>query len=159
MTEHEQRLDVGSSRASGGIPRAPLVLGLAGLIPFWALALAILFRGALHVSQEKLDLALATYAAVIVSFLGGIRWGLAVRAEDPGINYAVSVLPSLVAWALLAAPEPWRLAGLGVVALVLGPVDLGLVRAGMAPPWFGRLRLILSTGAGVALLLGAGALL
>ena len=138
-----------------GIPLAPLALGLAGLIPFWGLALLLLLRGALGLHPAALDMALATYAAIIISFLGGIRWGLAVRAEDIGANYAISVLPSLVAWALLAAPEPWRLAALGLTALALGPIDLELVRAGLAPRWLGRLRLILSTGAGVALLLGA----
>ena len=137
------------------IPLAPLTLGLAGLIPFWGLALALLLRGAFGLHPAAIDMALATYAAIIVSFLGGIRWGLAVRAEDTGGNYAISVVPALVAWALLAAPEPWRLAGLGLAALALGAIDLGLVRAGLAPQWFGRLRIILSTGAGVALLLGA----
>ena len=140
------------------IPAAPLLLGLAGLIPFWGLALGLLVRGAFGLVPATLDAMLATYAAVIVSFLGGMRWGLAVRADDGGANYAVAVVPSLVAWALLAAPEPWRLVGLGVTALALGPIDLGLVRSGLAPSWFGRLRLILSTGAGVALLLGAAGL-
>ena len=137
------------------IPLAPLALGLSGLIPFWGLALALLLRGAFGLNPAAIDSALATYAAVIISFLGGIRWGLAVKAEDIGAHYAISVLPSLAAWALLAAPEPWRLILLGVTALVLGPIDLGLVRSGMAPRWFGRLRIILSMGAGIALLLGA----
>ena len=140
------------------IPPAPLLLGLAGLIPFWALAIGLLAHGAFGMAPVRLDAALATYGAIIVSFLGGIRWGLAVPAGDPGANYAVSVVPSLAAWAILAAPEPWRLAGLGLVALALGPIDLGLVRSGMAPAWFGRLRIILSVGAGIALWLGAFAL-
>lgn len=140
------------------IPSAPLLLGLAGLIPFWALAVTLLAGGVAAVTVPRADLALATYGAIIVSFLGGIRWGLAVRADNGGPQYAISVLPSLVAWALLAAPEPWRLAGLGAVALALGPIDLGLVRAGLAPRWFGRLRIILSVGAGAALWLGAWAL-
>ncbi len=140
------------------IPPAPLLLGLSGLIPFWGLAIGLLLRGAFGLQPAVLDAALATYAAVIVSFLGGMRWGLAVHASDAGANYLVAVLPSLVAWALLAAPEPWRLVGLGITALALGPIDLGLVRSGMAPAWFGRLRIVLSTGAGVALLLGAAGL-
>lgn len=138
------------------IPPAPLALGLAGLIPFWALALAIASHADFGLAPGLLDLALATYAAIILSFLGGIRWGLAVAAgRSEARDYAIAVVPSLVGWALLAAPEPWRLAGLGFVLLALGPLDLGLVRSGLAPAWFGRLRLILSTGAGVALLLGA----
>lgn len=140
------------------IPPAPLLLGLAGLIPFWALAIGLLMHGALGVTPPQLDAALATYGAIIVSFLGGIRWGLAVPAGDTGRNYLISVLPSLVAWALLAAPEPWRLVGLGLAALALGPIDLGLVRGGLAPAWFGTLRIILSVGAGIALWLGAYAL-
>ncbi len=137
------------------IPIAPLALGLAGLIPFWGLAVALLLRGAFGIQPSALDGALATYAAIIISFLGGIRWGLAVNAKDSEGDYVVAVVPSLVAWALLAVPEPWRLIGLAVTALALGPIDLGLVRSGLAPRWFGRLRLILSTGAGVALMLGA----
>lgn len=140
------------------IPPAPLLLGLAGLIPFWALAIGLLLHGVLGLAPSQLDTALASYGAIIVSFLGGIRWGLAVPAGDRGRNYATSVVPSLVAWVLLAAPEPWRLAGLGLVALALGPLDLDLVRGGIAPAWFGTLRLILSGGAGVALWIGAFAL-
>ncbi len=136
----------------------PLALGLAGLIPFWALAVALVVRGTFGLSPHALDLSLATYAAIIISFLGGIRWGLAVVRDGQDANYVISVLPSLVAWACLAAPEPWRLALLALVALALGPIDLGLVRQGLAPPWFGRLRVILGAGAGVALLLGAFAM-
>ena len=140
------------------IPLGPLLLGLAGLIPFWALAIGLLAHGAFGLAPASLDTALASYGALILSFLGGIRWGLAVPAGDPGPQFAISIVPSLVAWALLAAPEPWRLVALGLALLILGPIDLGLVRSGFAPAWFGRLRLILSTGAGCALGLGAYAM-
>lgn len=137
------------------IPKIPLALGLAGLLPFWGLAVALSLHGALGLREAPLESALATYAAIIASFLGGIRWGLAVAAGgERGRDYALAVVPSLLAWALLMAPEPWRLGGLGLLLLALGPLDLMLVRDGLAPQWFGRLRLILSTGAGVALLLG-----
>ena len=137
------------------IPAVPLGLGLGGLVPFWGLAVGLMMHGAFGLDPRVIDPALATYAAIIISFLGGIRWGLALGREGQEANFASSIVPSLVAWACLLAPEPWRLALLGAIALSLGPIDLGLVRAGLAPRWFGRLRLILSTGAGVALLLGA----
>ena len=143
------------SHSSASIPAVPLALGLAGLLPFWGLAVGLLAHGLFGVDARLLDLALATYAAIIVSFLGGIRWGAALGRDGQGLNFIMSIVPSLVAWACLLAPEPWRLALLGLTALVLGPIDLGLVREGIAPRWFGRLRLVLSTGAGVALLLGA----
>ncbi len=137
------------------IPPAPLVLGLGGLIPFWALALGVIAGGVAGFGPGRLALALAAYGAIIVSFLGGIRWGFAVREGDGGLQYAISVVPSLLAWATLAAPAQWRLALLGILALVMWPADQALVRAGIAPAWFGRLRMILSLGAGAALLVGA----
>lgn len=154
------------ARETGSVPKVPLGLGLAGLIPFWGLAFGVALHGVFGISTEPLDLALATYGAIIVSFLGGIRWGLMVGAEAARSadsadadrrdgDYAVSIVPSLLAWAALAAPEPWRLGLLALIAASLGPIDLGLVRAGLAPAWFGRLRLILSTGAGVALAFAA----
>jgi hypothetical protein len=137
------------------IPSGPLALGLAGLIPFWGLALLLQAHRAVSVNMLLVDLALASYAAIILSFLGGLRWGLAVRDSAGFGAYALSVLPSLIGWACLAFPEPWRLAGLGLVLLAWGPLDWFLVRDGSAPPWLGRLRIILSSGAGVACLLGA----
>ncbi len=139
------------------IPLVPLVLGLAGLVPFWGLAVALVVPSSAIVDHAVLERALSTYAAVIISFLGGVRWGLAAAStKDRGdLNFAVSVLPSLVAWALLAAPQPWRLVGLGIVAFALGPIDATLVVQGLAPRWLGRLRIILSTGAALALLIGA----
>ncbi len=146
---------------SGPIPTAPLVLGVAGLIPFWGLAMGLAMKGVGPWSSSTLDAALATYAAIILSFLGGIRWGLAVvYADRPEAvaHFAISVLPSLGAWALLALPEPWRLICLGLLALALGPIDRNLVLSGFAAPWLGRLRLLLSSGAGLALIAGGIAL-
>ena len=140
------------------IPKVPLCLGLAGLIPFWALAIGLGQTGLRPWDSGALDSALVTYAAVIISFLGGIRWGLAVARsdrQDAPVHYIVSIIPSLVAWGLLILPEPKRLLCLGVLALLLGPIDQRLVPAGFAPPWFGQLRLILSCGAGLALLYAA----
>lgn len=142
------------------IPRAPLLLGAAGLLPFWGLAIGIGLAPLGGASAPSLATALATYGAIIVSFLGGIRWGLATRADQRAVaaQYGVAVLPSLLAWAALALPPAWSLAALGVVALGLGPLDTGLVGTALAPAWYGRLRLILSCGAGAALLLGAALL-
>ncbi len=140
------------------IPPAPLLLGLAGLLPFWGLAAALPLAPVAGFEAGALDRALATYAAAILSFLGGLRWGLATVRPDQGAvapHYAVGVMPALLGWAALALPEPWRLAALGALALGLGPMDRRLVAEALAPPWFGRLRLILSVGAGAALWLGA----
>lgn len=137
------------------IPPAPLLLGLAGLLPFWGLALGLAVTPVAGWTAGQLAAALAAYGAIIVSFLGGIRWGLATARQGAASQYGLAVLPSLVAWAALALPIVPRLASLGIVALALGPLDGPLVTAGLAPAWFARLRIILSAGAGAALLVAA----
>ena len=76
-------------------------------------------------------------------------------AGNAGFDVGVAVVPQLIGWIGLAVPDPWRFFLLGVVVLGLGPLDRNLVARGLAPAWFGRLRLILSLGAGAALFLAA----
>jgi len=139
------------------IPVVPLVLGVAGLIPFVTLAVAEAAGWRLFGwSPAFQHAALATYGALIVSFLGGIRWGLAVGMEDQRaarFEYALSVVPQLLAWVSLAVPAPWDLRALAAIVIGLGFLDYTLVFGGKAPTWFGRLRLGLSAGAGFSLLL------
>lgn len=139
-----------------GAPPLPLWLGLSGLLPFWGLALAQASGLGFGWPAGTMANALALYGATILSFLGGIRWGVAMGdAGGRPRAYALSVLPQLAGWATLALPDPWRLAGLAVLILILGPLDRRLVRRGLAPPWFGDLRVVLSIGAGAALFLAA----
>lgn len=139
------------------VPLGALVLGIAGLIPFLGFA-------ALALSGQEGDLTtlglaprtiLSTYGAVIASFLGGIRWGAAAARGGGNSDYLVAILPSLIAWAALAAPPPWDLRILGGLVLLWGFVDQDLSRRGLAPPWLGRLRLGLSLVAGLSLLIAA----
>lgn len=134
-----------------GAPPGALGLGAAGLVPFVGLA-AMVLAGRTEVLGVAPRPALLLYGAIIASFLGGIRWGLAA-ARDLGVrDYALSVVPSLLAWAALALPAPWDLRGLGLLVLAWGLVDQDLPRRGVAPSWLGRLRLALSAGAGLSLL-------
>ena len=141
-----------------GNPALPFVLGLSGLIPFWALAVAKATGWPHAIPPGEVAGMLATYGATILSFLGGIRWGVAVAAADQprvATDYVFGVTPQLFAWGALVLPDPWRFAVLGVGVLALGPIDRNLVARGLAPDWFGRLRMVLSLGAGAALFVAA----
>ena len=61
------------------IRRIAWILTFAGAIPF-AVATGFLFAGDSHVRVPAIA-ALVTYSAVVLSFLGGIEWGLALREE------------------------------------------------------------------------------
>ena len=134
------------------IPPAALALGLAGLLPFAACAAAV---HALPPGWQGVALqALAGYGAVILSFLGGVRWGLVIRVPAEGAllpPLLLSVVPSLLWWAALLLPTR---AGLGLLALGFIAMLVSDWRATAAPAWYRRLRLPLSAGAVLALAAG-----
>jgi len=99
-------------------------LTAAGAIPFIALVIAMALLEA--PTNSTAALWLQTYAAVILSFLGGIRWGLALgRPGGSTTTFVLSVCPALAGWAILPpaiilVPSPnWFLAYAGLFALQL----------------------------------------
>lgn len=134
------------------------LFGYAGLLPFAAgAALALLgpapWRG-FAVS------ALAAYGAVILSFLGAVHWGLALRAtaeEAPAAlpRLGLGVVPSLIGWIALLLPLRSGLVLLAAGVLATTAVESVAVRRGLLPRNYLALRWQLSLGAASCLLLGA----
>ena len=137
------------------IPISALILGLLGLIPFLSPSLALLIPyDPYELGARAFHMMLVTYAALIASFLGGVRWGNALeKPHRQTLDFTVSVIPSLVAWLALATPRPYDLVVLLAVFLMLGISDVGMATRGHAPRWFGKLRVILTTGVTLSLLL------
>ena len=140
------------------IPTPALALGLGGLVPFAAgAALAWLP----HAGLAAIGLAaLGAYGAVILSFLGGVRWGVELFDEAALARWGplgLSVLPSLVAWAALLAPPAPMLALLAAGLVAQWALDRAAVPGGTLPPWYLRLRTILTIGAVAATLAGLAA--
>ena len=145
------------------VPALPRWLGLAGLLPQFT-CLAVLYAGPAEWREAALAIAFA-YAALSLSFLGGMWWGIAAaapaaqRRKALGWLWIAAVLPSLVAlacflpWALdWAWPEP-SLVMLGGALLVSLGVDAKL--GALAPRWWMALRVPLSTGLGLATIAAA----
>ena len=144
--------------ASASAQRGAWMLALCGAIPFIGLTLLLFALGERHPLRELVQDALATYGALILSFLGGIRWGRALRATDLDRAlpvFALSVVPSLIGWFALLAPRPHVFAILAVAFAAQGAWD---AYAGL-PAWFARLRLwlsvIVTATLGLAVLSGA----
>lgn len=135
---------------------AARVLGLAGLLPFLAgaVALAVLDAPGLKAGAAT---ALVAYAALIATFLGGIHWGLAMRGVQPvNLRLGWGVSPSLLAWVALMLPAGVGLPGLAVLLVTCYAVDRTLyARAGLSG-WLG-LRLQLTSVATLSCLVGAWA--
>ena len=144
-------------------------LGHGGLIPFGLLALTVwLVSGDL---QAWVAMALVAYAALIVSFLGGIHWGIGWQAglrdlQDKRTPRALHAqrrhflwgfVPSLLAWPGVLMPAFAGLAWLGVLLIICYLADRALYpRAGLQK-WL-NLRFRLSAVAALSCFIGAGAL-
>ena len=84
-------------------PRVALWLGYGGLLPFVGLAGASLWTG--PTARPFFAFALVAYGSSILSFLGAIHWGLAMRNPNASQTGFLlwGVLPSLAAWLALMA--------------------------------------------------------
>ena len=137
------------------VPIGPMLLGIAGVIPFVG-AVAIVIFGPPRLVETAI-FSLLAYAAIILSFLGGILWGsvLARGFTDIGNDHirllVISVLPSLCGWVALLAGPNIGLPLMAVAFLFVLVVDLSSTRDGLLPPWYPRLRIPLTIS--VALLL------
>jgi len=141
------------------VPQSAAWLGGLGAVPFIGLAgVAPFLTGAPRVLAAH---ALVAYGATILSFLGGVHWGLAIGSETSADRshlrnkLIVSVIPSLAAWAALLFPETTGLLILALSIAAMLWVDLRTTRLGQAPLWYPKLRIPLTTMVVASLLLGA----
>ncbi len=135
------------------------LLAYAGLLPFMGLSVLLwLVDPDLH---PFVALALAGYGASIVSFLGGIHWGIGFRNASrmhnaPLFNFGWGVVPSLLAWIAITMPA---YAGLPLLALILGlcyAVDRKTYPEVGLEKWL-PMRLHLTVVAAISCLMGAAA--
>lgn len=160
MTEHGIARDSASptpaeSEEDPKVPRAALWLGAGGALPFATLAMAGPFLG--DPIRTQVFLALIAYGAVILSFLGGIHWGLAMTGSH-GADFrrlGIGVLPALIGWAALIVPPAIGILALALSFALMLPVDLAATRRGDAPAWYPGLRWPLTLTVVAALLIGA----
>lgn len=138
------------------IPRAAAWLGLAGLIPFVTLAVVSVWLDGLL--KLELLFVLVAYGAVILSFLGGIHWGLGMvpaTGGSAGWRQLVAIVPSLIAWASLIVPSNLALPILALAFVIMLIVDFRFSAAGYAPMWYPRLRWKLTAVVVLCLLVAA----
>ena len=134
------------------IPRAPLSLGLAGLLPFlWGALTVLLPDLALWTAQTigprfAGPYVMLFYGAVILSFMSGVLWGFATKASGTlaTTGYVLSVIPAL--WAFLMTGGGPASAGINLIFGFAGllALDWHFARHDLAPAWWLALRVLLT---------------
>lgn len=143
------------------IPRSALVLGLAGLIPFvWGALTELLPTLAVRAYEVMPPVfvgavVLVTYGTVILSFMSGVLWGFATKASGraAAVGYALSVLPALWVFFMVRDTSEGSVIWLATGFAALLALDLSFSRQGLTPPWWMRLRVLLTAIVLVCLLL------
>lgn len=140
------------------LPRAALRLGFLSLAPLLISALVSLSRhsGTAHLGA----IGFSIYAAVLLSFLGGVRCGFEIMRSPQAPDarrLLFSALPALAGWALALAVilAPGALAAASAFAGLFAVQyiwDHRSANAG-APAWYPLLRQVLTGGVMIACLL------
>jgi hypothetical protein len=141
------------------LPRAALRLGFLGLAPLAICALVTL-SGDIDTAHLA-AIAFSLYAAVLLSFLGGVRCGVEIMrapsAPNP-LRLLFSALPALTGWglALFVVLIPGALGAASMFAGLFAAQYLWDHRSAIdagAPEWYPLLRQVLTGGAMIICLL------
>lgn len=152
MTESEP------SRFDRPIPQAAAAFAYAGALPFILSAVICWYPSDSFEAGTLARTAIETllgFSVVILSFMGGVRWGIAASAPDgPSFNHLViAIVPPAVAWLAMVLASDWMnaVAPLGdyrhilqlsvmiVTFLILLIADLRV--KGEVPEWYPGLRI------------------
>ncbi|MFO0993573.1 MAG: DUF3429 domain-containing protein [Hyphomicrobiales bacterium] len=132
--------------------RVPVAAWLAGLIAALPLAASV---AAVWMPDRGFDTlarqAGPIYAALLITFLSGIRWG-AVLGSLSAPEFLLGLLPPYAAWiALILRPE-FALCILLIVLLLQALADVLAVEDARLPYWYGKWRMLLTAATGIAIL-------
>ena len=151
------------------IPKPALTVGLMGLFPFVAISglqvITIDENKPLYLllNNQQLDNILILYGIIILSFISGSFWTMAIKSEFP-LNksvYVISILPSLIMFVFLACHVLLVINNLAysffiMISRFIGILmfDLYFSNLNLTPSWWLKLRFILTPIVLIALFVG-----
>lgn len=129
------RSSTGRIKQLPGKETTAISLGYAGLIPFIVFSIGSWFQ--LPMLSDSTYI-LTAYAAIILSFMGAIHWGIAMSSTEDqnGKYYIASVIPGLSAWIALLLPQRYAimLLMIGFIALII--YDWSVEKPQRLPDWY-----------------------
>lgn len=120
-------------------------LTLLGAIPFLVFSLGLLFDYYPVLSAYYYREFFFSYAAIILSFLAGIHWGIALNKPHTNFLLISSNIVALGGWFTLMLPSPVLVSILLFVGFSIQLIiDMCLYKAKMIEAWFIKLRSMIS---------------
>jgi len=139
-------------------PKTPRALMYAGILPFAGCLTAMVFAQDNPGQTQLAALIMVVYGAVILSFVGGVRWGVEMtKRERPRLGELLaSILGALFGWALVIGffqleytMRPWLCVGMAALFIVYYFYDL---TSRDVPQWYRSARIWPTLGAAISLL-------
>lgn len=99
---------------------------------------------------------LTTYSVVVLSFIGGHRWGAEVSGRGNAFLMLAATLPALLGWAVLVLPPQLVTSVRGLSLLLIATLATWVwdLVSPQIPGWYKPLRSAMAVGASLSLALG-----
>lgn len=150
-----ERIDILNPQENALTPR---YLGYLGLIPFLISSLLIWLPQFHHHAVKSLTI----YAAVILTFIGGVHWGIAMQSMQtaeqvenkcPHNQFIFSIVPSLLAWVAVVFLESYSLIMMSLWFVLFWWIEK-LHYQQRLPKWYSKLRNHLTLTATLSIMIG-----
>lgn len=134
------------------LPRLVSALALAGIIPFAAGALYLVAPVGPPHFYPLVSTALAWWAVIILSFMAGTYWGMAVAGRADPLLLIGSNVAAIAAWGvLIALPSAWIPVAISVLYALLLLLEWRAYAIGRVPLFYLRLRMAITSAVVICL--------
>ncbi|MCD7059078.1 DUF3429 domain-containing protein [Pelagibacterium xiamenense] len=118
---------------------------LLGLLPFLAGLYFSIFPTLLPIEAVIYERAMLGYGAAILSFLGGVRWGVRLGSgAGSELTYVAGILGSILGFVTILMPVSIGLSMLIVGFVIYGIWDVWSGYTGALPSDYGRIRSVMT---------------
>ncbi len=123
------------------VPRTAAIFAYASLLPLAVGVALIATHGVGSMSAEDVSQGFLAYAALLLAFHAGTRFGHSLRASSVTVAVVATGAPVVVAFVSLWLADPLAAGVLALSFAAQGAWDVWSADRAQLTPWYGRLRL------------------
>ncbi|MFK5977263.1 MAG: DUF3429 domain-containing protein [Rhizobiaceae bacterium] len=120
-----------------------IMMSVFSIVPFIGCALALLLLGKDNPLFGPLVEMFKTWSAIILAFMGGVRWGASVfSAPDSPSKLSAATLLPVAGWLALFISGPFGILALLLIYCAQGAWDSFASSISHMPQWYGKVRIV-----------------